>query len=75
MRPLVRLDEAEQRLEHRALAGAVWPEQPDGAALEARADVLERLILAVDDRHAIELDDWAAAGEPAALDQREADLR
>ena len=28
--PLVRLDEAEQRLEHRALAGAVGPEQADG---------------------------------------------
>ena len=62
MRPPVRLDEAEQRLEHRALAGAVRSEQPDGAALEARADVLERLVLAVDDRDAIELDDGLPAG-------------
>ena len=31
MRPSVGLDEAEQRLEHRALAGAVGAEQADGA--------------------------------------------
>ena len=43
--PLGRLDEPEQRLEHRALAGAVRAEQPDGAAVEAGADALERPIL------------------------------
>ena len=74
MRPWFGFDEAEQRLEHRALAGAVRSEQPDGAALEARRDVLERLVLAVDDRHPFELDGWGAGG-PAALGSREAALR
>ena len=59
---LVRRDEPEQRLEHRALAGAVWSEQPDRASFEPRADVLERLILAVDDRHALEVHGWLAVG-------------
>ena len=40
--PVGRLDEPEQRLQHRALAGAVRPEQADRAARELRADALQR---------------------------------
>ena len=58
IRPCVGRDEAEQRLEHRALAGAVRSEQADRAARETRAlTFLQRLVLAVDDGHAVELDD------------------
>ena len=62
MRPLVRLDEAKERLEHGALAGAVRSKEADGSALEARADVLERLVLAVDDGDVLEHDGWLGRG-------------
>ena len=44
---LVGLDEPEQALDHRALAGAVRPEQPDGARLERRGHVTKGEIAAV----------------------------
>ena len=38
--PLLRHDESEQRLEHRALAGAVRPEQTHGTRRQSRRDVV-----------------------------------
>ncbi len=58
----VRLHEAEQSLQHGALASAVRAQKADRAAREPRSDVLERLVLAVDDRDAIELDDRIRLG-------------
>ena len=55
--PLVRDDEAEQRLDHRALARPVGAEQPDRAGAERRRDVAQRRIRAVGDRHAFQRDD------------------
>jgi hypothetical protein len=60
--PLVRLDEPEQRLQHRALPGAVRAEQADGAARELGGDALERLVLPVHDRHAVEPHHGRGAG-------------
>src|SRR4029079_4424979 len=54
----VRLHEAEQRLEHRALARAVRPEQADGPFGECSGDVLEGLVLSVDDGYVIQLYDF-----------------
>jgi hypothetical protein len=50
-------DEAEQRLQHRALARAIGTEQADGARLEHGADVAQRPIAAVFHADAIELND------------------
>ena len=60
---LVRLDEAEQRLDERALAGAVGAEQADRARQKVGGDVLERPVLAVANADAIALDDgtWSRA--------------
>ena len=54
--PFVRRHEAEERFEHRALAGAVGAEQTDRSSRERRRDVLERAIRAVDDRHPVKAD-------------------
>jgi hypothetical protein len=53
----IRLHEPEQRLQHRALARAVGPEQADRPFRKFRGDVLEGLVLSVDDRDVIQLYD------------------
>ena len=50
---LVGHQEAEQRLEQRALAGAVRAQQADGAGREHRRDVVQRPVLAVADAELI----------------------
>ena len=57
-----RRNEAEQRLDHRALAGAVGPQQPDRAQRKLRRDVHERAVLAVLDGHRIERDGRIGGG-------------
>ena len=54
---LVGLDEAEQRLDQRALAGAVGSEQADRAGWKRRGDVTQRPVLAVAHADVIALDD------------------
>jgi hypothetical protein len=53
----VRLHEAEQRLEHRALPRAVRPEQADRAGAELGAHVAQRGGPAVGDGDVVEADD------------------
>ncbi len=53
----LRHEEAQQRLDHGALAGAVRPEQPDGSRRKRRGHVAQRDALAVGDGHAFERDD------------------
>ena len=59
---LRRRNEAEQALEHRALAGAVRAEEADGAFGKRGADVAQNGLRAVHDGHVIQLDDGAHAG-------------
>src|SRR5689334_12354472 len=50
-------DEPEQRLQHRALAGAVRAEQADGSGPERGRDVAQRRTVPVGHRHRVERDD------------------
>ena len=50
-------DEPEQRLDHRALAGAVRAEQTHGSGAERRRHVAQRLVAAVRHRYRIQRDD------------------
>ena len=61
-RALLGHEETQQRLEERALAGAVRAEQADRARREDRRDVVQREVLAVTDAQVIGLDD--GPGEP-----------
>ena len=67
-RALVGHQEAEQRLEQRALAGAVRAQQADRAGRESRRHVLQRPVLSVADAEALGLDD--RAGEPFSRGRR-----
>ena len=53
----LRHDEAEERLDEGALAGAVRPEQADRAGWKRGRDVLQRGVSPVDDGHLFEGDD------------------
>src|SRR5262249_47234149 len=57
-------EKPEQRLEHRALAGAVRPEQADRARRERRRHVAHRAIFSVGDGHALERDDRGSLRHP-----------
>ena len=60
MRPVVWHDEAKQRLDHRALAGAVGTEQSHGSRGERGADILKGPLRSVHDGDAVERDDGIA---------------
>ena len=62
IRALGRREETEQRLEHRALAGAIRPEQADGAGGTTKETAWQRRVTAVGDRHVLEA--AIAAGWP-----------
>ena len=57
MRPRSGTTKPKECLDERALAGAVWPEQPDRADRKRGRDFNERGLLPVDDGHLFEGDD------------------
>ena len=69
--PLRRLDEAEQRLEHRALAGAVRTQQADGAPENRAETFLSAWLAAVDDRYVFEVYDRRVGSSVARLPGRD----
>ena len=50
-------DEPEQRLDHRALAGTIGPQQADRSGRKRRRHVAQREVLSVGDAHVLERDD------------------